>query len=71
MDTELEPGCKLKEELDQSCKTATATVKSLSEEERQTLPQRAADFGFPVRLLTGAKEPDLLKIVLAACALAF
>ena len=61
---------KLKEELVQSCKTASATVKSLSEEERETLPQRAADFGFPVRLLTGAKEPDLLKIVLAACALA-
>ena len=62
---------KLKEELVQSCKTASATAKSLSEEERETLPQRAADFGFPVRLLTGAKEPDLLKIVLAACALAF
>ena len=62
---------KLKEELVQSCKPASATVKSLSEEERETLPQRAADFGFPVRLLTGAKEPDLLKIVLAACALAF
>ena len=61
---------KLKEELVQSCKSASATVKSLSEEERATLPQRAADFGFPVRLLTTAKEPDLLKIVLAACALA-
>ena len=58
---------KLKEELVQSCKTASATV----EEERATLPpQRAADFGFPVRLLTTAKAPDLLKIVLAACALA-
>ena len=61
---------KLKEELVQSCKSASATVKSFSEEERTTLPQRAADFGFPVRLLTTAKEPDLLKIVLAACALA-
>ena len=61
---------KLKEELVQSCKSASATVKSLSEEERATLPQRAADFGFPVRLLTTAKDPDLLKIVLAACALA-
>ena len=61
---------KLKEELVQSCKSASATVKSLSEEELATLPQRAADFGFPVRLLTTSKEPDLLKIVLAACALA-
>ena len=61
---------KLKEELVQSCKSASATVKSFSEEERTTLPQRAADFGFPARLLTTAKEPDLLKIVLAACALA-
>eukprot|EP00439_Symbiodinium_sp_Y106_P018539 s9461_g2.t1 len=61
---------KLKEELVQSCKTASATVKSLSEEERATLPQRAAEFGFPVRLLTTAKDPDLLNIVLAACALA-
>ena len=61
---------KLKEELVQSCKSASATVKSLSEEELATLPQRAADFGFPVRLLTTAKDPDLLKIVLAACALA-
>ena len=60
---------KLKEELVQSCKSASATVKSFSEE-RTTLPQRAADFGFPMRLLTTAKEPDLLKIVLAACALA-
>ena len=58
---------KLKEELVQSCKTASATVKSLSEEERETLPQRAADFGFPVRPLTGAKEPDLLKIVGSLC----
>ena len=61
---------KLMEELMQSCKSASATIKSFSEEERATLPQRAADFGFPVRLLTTAKEPDLLKIVLAACALA-
>ena len=58
---------KLKEELVQSCKTASAAVKSLSEEERETLPQRAADFGFPVRPLTGAKEPDLLKIVGSLC----
>ena len=48
---------KLKEELVQSCKSASATVKSFSEEERTTLPQRAADFGFPVRLLTTAKDP--------------
>ena len=61
---------KLKQELVQSCKAAAATVKSRSDEEREALPQRAAVFGFPVRLLTGAKEADLLKIVLAACALA-
>ena len=60
---------KLKQELVQSCKAAAATVKSLSDEQREALPQRAADVGFPV-LLTGAKEADLLKIVLAACALA-
>ena len=34
------------------------------------LHQRAADFGFPVRHLEQAKDPEILKIVLAACALA-
>ena len=33
--------------------------------------QRAADLGFPVRNLKQAKDGEILKIVLAACAMAF
>ena len=41
-----------------------------TEEEIHILHQRAADFGFPVRHLKEAIDGKILKIVLAACALA-
>ena len=58
----------LKSRLQQSCRVATATLKTCTEEEVKILHQRAADFGFPVRQLKDAKDPEILKIVLAACA---
>ena len=60
----------LKAQLQQSCKVATATLKSCTEEEIHILHQRAVDFGFPVRHLKEAKDGEILNIVLAACALA-
>ena len=60
----------LKAQLQQSCKVAAATLKSCAEEEIHILHQRAADFGFPVRHLKEAKDGEILKIVLAACAVA-
>ena len=60
----------LKAQLQQSYTVAAATLKSCTEEEVDILHQRAADFGFPVRHLKEAKNPDILKIVLADCALA-
>ena len=59
----------LKAQLQQSCKVAATTLKSCTEEV-DILHQRAADFGFPVRHLKEAKHAEILKIVLAACALA-
>ena len=59
-----------REELQQACKNASITIRSLSEEDKEILPQRAADFGFPVRNLTSAKPVEVLKIVMSACALA-
>ena len=59
----------LKAHLQQSCKVAAATLKSCTEEEIHILHQRAADFGFPVRHLKDAKDDEILKIVLAACAM--
>ena len=60
----------LKAQLQQSCKVAAATLKPCREEEIHILHQRAVDFGFPVRHLKEAKNCEILKIVLAACALA-
>ena len=60
----------LKAQLQQSCKVAAATLKSCTEEEIHILHQRAVDFGFPVRRLKEAKDGEILKTVLAACALA-
>ena len=59
-----------REELQQACKNACSTIRTLSEEDQEILPQRAADFGFPVRNLTSAKPVEVLKIVMSACALA-
>ena len=64
-----------KAQLHQSCKVAAATLKSCTkridtEEEIDMLHQRAADFGFPVSHLKQAKDAEILKIVLAACAVA-
>ena len=59
-----------REELQQACKNACSTIRSLSEEDKEILPQRAADFGSPVRNLTSAKPVEVLKIVMSACALA-
>ena len=58
----------LKAQLQQRCKVAAATLKSCTEEEIHI--QRAADFRFPVRHLKEANDGEILKIVLAACALA-
>ena len=58
----------LKAQLQQSCKVADATLKSCTEEKVDILHQRSPDFGFPVRGLMEAKDPEILKIVLAACA---
>ena len=41
-----------REELQQACKNACNTIRTLSEEDQEVLAQRAADFGFPVRNLT-------------------
>ena len=60
----------LKAQLQQSCKVAAATLKSCTEEEIHILHQRAVDFGFPVRHLKEAKDGEILKRALAACALA-
>ena len=60
----------LKAQLQQSCKVAAAILKSCTEEEIHILHQRAVDFGFPVRHLKEAKDGEILKIVLAACAMA-
>ena len=60
----------LKAQLQQSCKVAAATLKACTEEEIHILHQRAVDFGFLVRHLKEAKDGEILKIVLAACALA-
>ena len=60
----------LKAQLQQSCKVAAAIWKSCTEEEIDILHQRAADFGLPARHLQEAKESEILKIVLAASALA-
>ena len=59
----------LKAQLQRSCKVAAATLKSCTEEEIHILHQRAADFGFPVCHLKEAKDGEILKIVLAACAM--
>ena len=59
-----------REELQQACKNACNTIRTLSEEDQEVLTQRAADFGFPVRNLTSAKPVEVLKIVMSACALA-
>ena len=59
-----------RDELMQACKGACNTIRSLSEEDKEILPQRAADFGFPVRNLSSAKPVEILKIVMSACALA-
>ena len=59
-----------KEELQKACKSACQTIHSLSEEDKEILNQRAADFGFPVRNLSSAKPVEVLKIVLSACAIA-
>ena len=59
-----------RDELMQACKGACSTIRSLSEEDKEILPQRAADFGFPVRNLSSAKPVEILKIVMSACALA-
>ena len=60
----------LKAQLQQSCKVAAATLKSCTEVEIHILHQRAADLGFPVRHLKEAKDDEILRIVLAACAMA-
>ena len=66
----LKVSAELKKELQQACKNACNTIKSMSEEDQEVLRQRAADFGFPVRNLTNAKSVEVLKIVMSACALA-
>ena len=60
----------LKSQLRKSCRVAAATLNTRTEEEVDILHQRAADFGFPVRELKDAKGAEILKVVLAACALA-
>ena len=45
-------------------------LQSCTEEEIHILHQHAVDYGFPVRHLKEAKDGEILKIVLAACAMA-
>ena len=53
-----------------SAGVAAATLKTGTEEEVEILHPRTADFEFPVRQLKDAKDPEILKIAVAACALA-
>ena len=55
-------------QLHQSCKVAAATSKSCTDEEFCISAQLV--LGFPVRHLKEAKNGEILKIVLAACAMA-
>ena len=49
----------LKKQLQQACKNACNSVKALSEEDKEVLSQRAADFGFLIRNLNGAAPVEV------------
>ena len=56
-------------ELTKSLKTVNQSLKDLNNAVVSTLPDTAAKFGLPVAFASRAKNPDLLKIILAAWAL--
>ena len=56
----------LKASLDNLINGADDMFRSLSSEERATLPDRAAQLGLPISLLSKAKEIELLRTILTA-----
>ena len=66
----LKLGKKIKTQLDKAIKGIAKALKELPKDEANQIADQTAAYGLPVQLAAKAKNPELLKIICSAIALA-